>query len=259
MNKDEKSTKEMYDKFGVEYQKSRDENHSSRLYNEFLEVPSMIKAVGNIKGKKLLDVGCGAGVHIQHYLKKEAKCSGIDISETLIKLARKRCPEVDFEVGSMLKLPYKDNSFDVVTMSLALHYVDNIKTVLEEVNRVLKKGGLFYYSTDSLAYLIAERYEDNDYKIKGICEFTDKRTGKTIVIGNTKDEGPREWEMLPGMKIKNYKKQFRTQLKSLIDTGFEFIDVIDCEPTEEFKERDPEEYKLVSKIPIFSIYVVRKK
>lgn len=255
----ENYNKEMYDKFGKDYQKSRDEKLKCRLYNEFLEVPSMVKAVRKIKGKKLLDVGCGAGVHIQHYKKMGAKCFGIDISKTLIELAKERCLDCNFKVGSMNNLPYKDKTFDIVTISLALHYVDNIKNVFKEINRVLKKGGLLYYSTDSLNYLVSDRYEDENYKIKGICEFLDKKRKNTIIVANTKMEGLNEWEMLPGMKLKTYKKQFRTQLKALVVSGFELIDLIDCEPSSDFKNYDSEEYEFVSKIPIFSIYVARKK
>ena len=79
----------MYDNFGKEYVKTRKENSPERAYNEYMELPAMIEAVGNIKGKKLLDIGCGAGIHIEKYLKKGTICEGIDISETMIELARK--------------------------------------------------------------------------------------------------------------------------------------------------------------------------
>lgn len=85
----EKHTRKMYDEYGEEYQRTRDAGDKSRLYNEFLEVPAMVKAVGDVKGKKLLDVGSGVGVHIKKYLKKGAKCYGVDISKTMIELVRK--------------------------------------------------------------------------------------------------------------------------------------------------------------------------
>ena len=85
----EKYTKRMYDLYGKEYQRTRDKKHRSRLYNEFLEVPGMVNAVGDIRGKKLLDVGCGAGVHIKKYLAKGADCWGMDISHSMIELARR--------------------------------------------------------------------------------------------------------------------------------------------------------------------------
>ncbi len=255
----QKHNKKMYDVFGKDYQKSRDERWKCRLYNEFLEVPCMIKAVGKIKGKRLLDIGCGAGVHIKHYLKLGAKCSGIDLSDTMIELAKKNCPNVDFKVCSMTKLPYGNSSFDIVTASLSIDYVEKLVSVFKEINRVLKKGGLFYYSTGSPINLAQERYEDENYKLKGIGEFFDKKTKKFVILGKAWTEGPAQWEMLPGMLMKTYNKTFRTHLKTLLKAGFNLIDFIDCKPVPAFKKYDSEEYKTITKLPIFSIYVSKKK
>jgi ubiquinone/menaquinone biosynthesis C-methylase UbiE len=256
---DEKHTKEMYDKFGKEYQKTRKEKHQSRLYNEYLEVPCMIKAVGNIKGKKLLDIGCGAGIHIKKYISKGAICWGSDISKSMIEMAKENCPDVKFEVASMTKLPYKNSSFDIVTASLSIHYIKNLVPVFKEISRVLKKGGKFYYSTESPTACARERYEDKNFSIVGVGKFIDKKTGKQITLGKAWDEVLTEWEMVPGMIIETYKKTFRTQLSNLRDTGFELIDFIDCKPTPTFKKYDPKGYEVYSKFPVFSIYVSQKK
>ena len=65
--------------------------------------------------------------------------------------------------------------------------------------------------------------------------------------------------MLPGMDMYTYHKTFRTQLKSLINAGFELIDLIDCKPTYGFKKRDSIQHERFSKLPLFTIFVVRKK
>ncbi len=255
----EKHTEEMYNQFGKEYQKTREEKHCSRLYNDFLEVPSMVKALGNIKDKKLLDIGCGAGVHIKKYISKGAICSGIDISKSMIEMAKEHCPEVDFKIGPMTKLPYKNSSFDVVTASLSVDYIKDLTPVFKEISRVLKKGGMFYYSNESPIYFAKEKYENDKFKIKGIGSLTDKQTGEKITLGKAFNERVQEWEMLPGMLIKTYKKTFRTQLKSLREAGFELIDFIDCKPIPTFKKYDPFSYEEFTKYPIFSIYVSQKK
>ena len=255
----EKHTKKMYDQFGKEYQRTRKEKHKSRLYNEFLEVPCMIKAVENIKDKKLLDIGCGAGVHIKKYLSKGAKCWGMDISQSMVDMAKQNCPDVDFKVGSMTKLPYKNSSFDIVTASLSIDYIKDLTPVFKEILRVLKKGGIFYYSNESPIASARERYEDKNVKIVGIGKFLDKKTGKQISLGRGWDERLAEWEMVPGMLMKTYNKTFRTQLKNLRIAGFELIDFIDCKPTPTFKKYDPTAYEVFSKFPLFSIYVSQKK
>lgn len=248
----EKHTKNMYDTFGKEYQKNR-------IYNQYFEMPQMMKAVGNIKGKKLLDVGCGAGVHIKKYLAKGAKCWGIDLSKTMIGMAKKNCPKVDFKVGSIVKLPYNQSSFDIVTASLCMDYIEDLKPVFKEINRVLKKGGIFIFSDESPISVSKEVYENKKYKIVGVGKLIDKESGEIITFGRAWTERLKEWEMQPGMKMKTYTKTFRTQLRDLVTSGFELIDFIDCKPTKGFKKHDPKAYELYCKYPLMSIFVSRKK
>lgn len=252
-------TKKMYNKYGAEYQRTRNEKHKTRLYNEFLEVPCMIKAVGKIKNKKLLDVGCGAGIHIKHYLKAGAQCSGIDLSTTMISLAKQNCPHVKFKIGPMNKLPFKNSTFDIVTASLSIDYIENLDPVFKEINRVLKPGGIFYYSNESPLASARERYEDTHVKIVGIGKFINKKSGKIMPLGHAWRERVYEWEMVPGMIMKTYQKTFRTQLRALRKSHFELVDFIDCKPVPAFKKYDPDSYKIFTKFPLFSIYVARKK
>jgi ubiquinone/menaquinone biosynthesis C-methylase UbiE len=255
----EKHTQKMYDAFGREYQKSREEKKPERLFNEFLEVPAMLKAVGNIGRKRLLDIGCGAGIHAKKYFQKGANVEGLDISRTMIELARKNCPQARFKVGSITKLPYKNSSFDTVTASLCMDYIRELDKAFSEVNRVLKKGGLFYYSENSPINSMRERKETSALDCNAIGRIKDKRTNKTLALGTGWKEGVEEFEMVPGMKIKYYKRMFRTHLKAIVNAKFELIDIIDCKPTPTFKKYDPKAYNIYTKFPIFSIYVCRKK
>lgn len=260
---DEKKAKEMYDTFGLDYQNSRKNKKTERLYNDYYELPSMIKAVGDIKNKKLIDLGCGAGVHIKKYLKKGAKCTGIDISETMLIQAKQNCPDVEFTIGSMSKLPYKNSSFDIATASLSIHYQKNLNSVIREVSRALKKGGLFYYSTESPTSTNREIYEFDNYRIAAVGKIKVKdKNGKTkeqISLGNGNKDSFVDFEMLPGMTVRNYRYSLQTHLQTLRKNGFELIDVIDCKPTATFKKYDPKDYEFLNKMPLFNIYVAQKK
>jgi len=256
----EKYTKKIYDKFGKEYQRTRDEKYPSRAYNEFYELPSMVKAVGNIKGKKLLDIGCGAGVHVKKYMTKGAKCQGMDISKTMIELAKEKCPRAEFKVGTMTKLPYKNNQFDIVTSSLAINYVKYLKKAFLEINRVLKKNGLFYFSAESPVSYYRERHVDKNTKISAVGYIKNKKTGKELILGEGWPmQKYQEFDMVPGMTIKDYRRSLRNIIQTLVKTNFELIDIIDCRATTQFKRISPEGYARVEKFPLFSIYVTRKK
>jgi hypothetical protein len=65
--------------------------------------------------------------------------------------------------------------------------------------------------------------------------------------------------MLPGMKMRTYQRLFRTQLLALVRNGFELIDFIDCKPIPAFRKHNPEKYDIFTRMPIFSIYILRKK
>jgi len=146
-----------------------------------------------------------------------------------------------------------------------MDYIKNLEPVFKEVARVLKKGGKFYYSNESPFVAAREKYEDDKIKISGIGKYINKKTGKKIFLGEPWKERVMEWEMLPEMEMKTYRKPFRTQLKDLRKAGFELIDFIHCKPSSKYKDyskfnkREKEAYEMSLKFPLFSIFVSQKK
>ncbi|EKE06132.1 MAG: hypothetical protein ACD_19C00079G0037 [uncultured bacterium] len=108
----------------------------------------IVKAIENISGK-LLDVGIGYGYLEELIVKNKLnfQLNGVDISNYAINSASKKFDGV-FKVAGVDKIPFADNIFDCV---LALDVLEHIPTVklpeaLLEMNRVLKKGGMFIVS-----------------------------------------------------------------------------------------------------------------
>ncbi|MBU1201490.1 MAG: class I SAM-dependent methyltransferase [Nanoarchaeota archaeon] len=254
----EKKTKIMYDKFGEEYNLTRINKKPERLFNEFLEIPCMIKAVGKIKNKKLLDIGCGTGDHAKKYLKLGAKVAGVDISKTMINISKVNCPDAEFKIASMNKLPFKDNSFEIITASLVVDYIKDLKKAFREVNRVLKKGSLFFYSDQSIISGAREkvRIDNKLYNVVGYIKDDNKE--KTC-FGNCWKSYVRTVELVPGMKVNQHVRPMRNHLFAIKQAGFELVDLIDCKPTADFKKYDPKTYKIYTKFPLFNIFVCKKK
>lgn len=102
--------------------------------------------LGDVRGKTVLDYGCGTGDHSVLIASRGAKTIGVDISPELIELAKKRLAihgldeNIDFRVGSAHELPLEDESIDVVFGMAILHHLD-LPLSSKEVYRVLKKGG----------------------------------------------------------------------------------------------------------------------
>ena len=101
----------------------------------------MLKKAKNLSPTTVLDVGCGEGFTLLR-LKKENighKLSGIDNSEQAIAYANKNYPDIEIKKGDVYKLPYKDNSFDLVLCMEVLEHLDEPLVALEELRRVTKK------------------------------------------------------------------------------------------------------------------------
>lgn len=100
--------------------------------------------LGDVRAKRVLDLGCGSGENSVVLARRGAKVLGLDLSEALIQLARRRMEAhgeaSEFCAASAHQLPLKDQSIDVVFGIAILHHLD-LRLVRAEVLRVLKNGG----------------------------------------------------------------------------------------------------------------------
>lgn len=98
------------------------------------------------KDSVVLDVGCGAGRDASYFISKDFSVTGIDFSEKLIDIARKKVPKGKFLVMDFEELEFTENSFDGAWASASLLHMpkERLLSVLIKINSVLKKGGLFF-------------------------------------------------------------------------------------------------------------------
>ena len=101
-------------------------------------------ALGHKELIHVLDMGCGWGNNLK-FLKDKGFCGvGVDISKTAVQ----HCKSSGYtaSVCDFSKLPFSDSSFDIVFDRQAIQHntIENIKKTLNEVKRVLKKGGVFF-------------------------------------------------------------------------------------------------------------------
>jgi ubiquinone/menaquinone biosynthesis C-methylase UbiE len=110
----------------------------------------------DIKGKKILDVGCGKGRYSYWFIKYGADVFGIDPVAEFLKIACRNVDRAKFCAASALDLPFRDNSFDYVCCIEALQHISNTQKAISEMSRVLKSGGKIIIIDNnkfSLAYL----------------------------------------------------------------------------------------------------------
>lgn len=112
----------------------------------------VLELVGDceLKGRRVLDVGCGRGgaVQVMHQFFAARSITGLDLSPNAVAFctARHRYPGVSFYEGDAEKLPFGDGAFDVVTNVESSHSYPNLHAFYEEVCRVLAPGGHFLYA-----------------------------------------------------------------------------------------------------------------
>ncbi|MEM8760085.1 MAG: bifunctional 2-polyprenyl-6-hydroxyphenol methylase/3-demethylubiquinol 3-O-methyltransferase UbiG [Pseudomonadota bacterium] len=126
------------------------------------------RTVPSWKGKAALDLGCGGGFLSEALAERGATVSGIDPAAEAIAAARAHAEneglEIRYDTGVGEALPYPDASFDIVVCVDVLEHVESVPTVLDEIERVLKPGGIFCFDTINstllarlVVVLVAER------------------------------------------------------------------------------------------------------
>jgi ubiquinone/menaquinone biosynthesis C-methylase UbiE len=120
------------------------------LFNAFYTHPAILDLAGDVAGRQILDVGCGAGPIAVKLRDRGATVTGFDSSAEMLELARKRLgPDTDLRVADLNSpLPYPDGAFDDVIAALVLHYLEDWTGPLAELRRVLKPGGRLIAAVD---------------------------------------------------------------------------------------------------------------
>ncbi|MBS3123756.1 class I SAM-dependent methyltransferase [Candidatus Woesearchaeota archaeon] len=243
-----------YDKIAKIYHQKRSDK-TSFSYNAHIEIPAMIEALGEVKDKKILDLGCGFGEQLEILAKKGAKeLIGIDNSQKMIDLGKeKKISHCQLLVGDLnKKLKFNNEHFDIVFSSLAVHYIKNLKQLYSEAYRVLKKEGIFIFTT---GHPIFDLICQNPQRVIGY----EGPKGNRKIIGDYFDESPKATSLGSLGIMKIYRYTFETFIKNGLDVGFELIDYQDLKPIKSSKKLDENKYKITSTLPTFILFKWKKK
>jgi ubiquinone/menaquinone biosynthesis C-methylase UbiE len=178
----------------------------------------LFQELGNIKNKKILDIGCGDGTDSLKLLEKGAEVQGIDLSKEMISAAKTKSKKINFQIASADKLPFKENEFDFVYSRFALHYLDDVDKAIKEIHRVLKKNGF-------AAILVP--HPTGDYAFKNNPDYTVKELVSIPIYGNALDvvyPTHTLTEYLSPFVIKNFEiktiREFLENPRKKTETGF---------------------------------------
>lgn len=162
----------------------------------------------------VLDVGCGAGRTTAALHDRGFDVTGVDVSPSMVREAKRQFPELDVQQADATDLAFRDDAFEYVLFSycgLDLVYPESARLdALREIRRVLEPGGVFAFSTHNNWYNLPAVLDDwNHIRKYYVADGNLARIGDPYKVDGT------EW----GMKI--FVTNPRRQRQQLREFGFE--------------------------------------
>jgi len=220
---------EVYEQIAEKYAETVD----SKPHNAYCERPAMLSLLPDVRGKRVLDCGCGSGSYSEWLMRHgAAKVVAFDMSPKLVEIARKRLGDkVEVRLADLSKpLDFmQESSVDVVICPLVLDYIENWEPVFCEFRRVLNKNGSLLFSyTHPLSSYDVDR--DKDYFKIQLVES--------------------KWPSF-GVTMPFYRRSLNAVTSALKVAGFFLESIIQAEPTQECRQRDSRAYARLRMLPTF--------
>ena len=216
--------KSIYDTpiFFERYQQLR---HNPISMNEVVEKPTIFGMLPELKGKKVLDLGCGMGEHLAYYLEQGAsQVVGLDLSELMLHKAKETLSK-NWQEGHNFKLycspmesldQITENQFDLVVSSFAFHYIDDFSDLLAKISAKMTAYGILLFSQE---HPIVTCYQDG-YR----WEKNEQKQQVAYRLNYYRDEGERSRNWFQ-QSFKTYHRTMATIFNQLIQAGFDIAQV----------------------------------
>lgn len=224
----------------------------SRMY--FI-MPYMLERIGDVKGKKILDLGCGEGGYSRELAKRYAEVVAIDCSKSSIDYSTEQAEMNGLSIQHFIRnsndlYGIDDNTFDIVLCSMMLMDCEDFDGTIKEVVRVLKPSGKLFASVLHPCF--------NGNHTNGIGR-QGKGITREVVVKNYFQ--PTEWEApLPnGLTSVIWRhRTFEDYVKTFIKSGLIIVDLNEPRPTMK-QAQISTTIAWLQKIPLFLFWELRKQ
>lgn len=189
------------------------------------EWPVLRALLPNMRGRRVLDLGCGYGWFCRWARENgAAHVEGIDVSEKMLARARSMTndPSIVYSKADLERVALPAAAFDVAYSSLALHYIVDLDWLLAEVHQSLIPGGRLIFSVEHPIYTAPSRPGWS----------VDEAGTKTWPIDGYLDEGPRTTDWLSRGVIKQH-RTLATYLNLLLRLGYKLTHIEEWGPAPE--------------------------
>jgi len=152
------------DSFAGDYDRFFDVYDAWR-YRQESHIPACLDQV-EWSGREVLEIGLGQGCESEQIIRRGARWSGLDLTDESIsrvtaRLIGRSLPYDEMRQGSVVSIPWPDDSFDIVFSHGVLHHVPQIHEAQREIHRVLRPGGMLVamlYARNSLNFQVSIRF-----------------------------------------------------------------------------------------------------
>jgi SAM-dependent methyltransferase len=225
-----------------------------------LEKPAMMDLLPDLKGKRVLCVGCGTGEECGELLARGAEVFGFDVSEKSVALAHEAFPEAHLEVLDMHDLSsYDSESFDFIYSSLTLHYSEFPEKVLVQLYRVLKPGAVMQLSVGHpIKWAAEDKRDTNDENKKAFLMGYDTYQNPTHVYGDYLNVTKVTQKPQNYPEITYWNRPISDYLRLFREANLSLVNFVEPKPIPETETIDKEYWDIHSKIPQFMIFILRK-
>ncbi|WP_240628683.1 class I SAM-dependent methyltransferase [Bacillus salacetis] len=215
--------------------------------NNAMEKPVFLELIGNVRGKTILDLGCGDGLFGKELLDSGAsRYTGVDGSKNMVEsaISSYASEKADFLLGDLENLTLEESKYDLIVSRMALHYIENLEAVIHTVYKALKPGGQFVFSV--MHPVITATFDH--------FSGTEKRTH--WVVDNYFETGKRVEAWMDHSVVK-YHRTIEEYVSLALTNGFTFKNLKEAAPRKDAFQ-DEEEFQRRLRIPLILIVQLQK-
>ncbi|MFQ5795753.1 MAG: class I SAM-dependent methyltransferase [Candidatus Bipolaricaulia bacterium] len=214
------------------------ESYAARVdtkpHNAYYERPATLSLLPEVKGKRVLDAGCGPGVYAEWLADHGAEVVAFDVSPKMVRLAKQRLGTkariLQADLGQPLEF-LAAGSFDIVLSALTLDYVRDWESVFREFYRMLRQPGHFVFSVGH-PFADFMLHNTGNYFMTELVDYEWRGFGTPV-------------------RVPYYRRPLGALINPLLEAGFRLERILEPTPTEQFRQAAPQDYEELSRQPGF--------